>query len=135
AFAGAGLLGLVLIAAGAVQVPGKAVAIPTLGLGPIQVSGIPTPQQMMRIHENQPFTVPPGKLFVATGLGQAQLITGYAANLRFAGQVIVTYNFSSGLSPLGSLPPGIVASGGTVVSTDTPGGGATAVALGYLVDA
>jgi hypothetical protein len=134
ALAGAGLLGLALIASGAVQVPGNVQPI-LLSNGMVRVAGIPTPQQMMRVHEGQPFTVPPGKLFVVTGLGQAQLITGYAANLRFNGQIILTYNFSSGLSPFGDIPPGLAAPAGTVVSTDTPGGGTTAVTLGYLVDA
>jgi len=134
ALAGAGLLGLVLLAVGAVQVPGSAQRIP-ISNGLVRVAGIPTPQQMMRVHEGLPFTVPAGKLFVVTGLGQAQLITGYAANLRFNGQIILTYSFSSGLSPFGDIPPGIVAPEGTEVSTDTPGGGTTAVVLGYLVEA
>jgi len=126
----------VLIAAGAVQVPGRAVAIPTLAVGPVYVAGIPTPQQMMMVVEGQPFTIPAGKLFVVTGLGLANLVTGFGANLRFDDKVILTYPWSSSTPPFGDIPPGIVAPGGTVVSaeTTTPGG-TNARVLGYLVDA
>lgn len=136
ALAGVGLLGLVLLATGAVQTPGQFQKLGRWFPGPIQVEGIPTPQQMMRIVEGQPFTVPPGKLFVVTGLGLAQLTTGFGANLRIDGQAILTYHWSSGVSPFGDVPPGLVASAGSVVSTDTTTpGGVHAVVLGYLADA
>ncbi|HEX6885983.1 MAG TPA: hypothetical protein VF530_21595 [Planctomycetota bacterium] len=135
AVAGAGLLGLVLLAAAAAQTPVTLQQIPTGQSGQLRVAGIPTPQQMKRVVEGQPFTVPPGSLFVVTGLGQTQILTGSSANLRFDGQVALTCVFSSGLPPLGVVPPGLVAPGGTLISVETPGGGATALVLGYLVDA
>ena len=68
ALAGAGILGLVLLATSASQAhPTTFPANPF----PVTVEGIPTPQQMMRVVEGQPFTVPAGKVFVLTGLGKA----------------------------------------------------------------
>jgi len=87
ALAGAGMLSLVLVAAGAVQDRIQVRQFPGCGQGLVRVAGIPTPQQMMRVEEGRPFVVPEGKLFVVIGLDLANLTMGYAVNLRFDSQV------------------------------------------------
>ncbi len=136
ALAGAALLGLVLLATGAVQTAVPIVKLTRPFPGTIQVEGIPTPQQMMRVAEGQPFTVPTGKLFVVTGLGMAQVVAGYGAHLRFDGQPVVSFYWSGEVATFVPIPPGFVATAGTVVSADSASGsGTNAVATGYLVDA
>lgn len=143
-----GLLGGTLftnLAGGQVTPSGLTLYGPAGLLGPtvnVTVSGIPTPQQMMRIVGGPGFTVPAGKLFVATGMGAAQPV---AADQHVT--VGIDGNFALGgwLTQLGAggsiaqsdqiiqVPPGLVATAGqTVTVGDTTGQG---VLLGYLVDA
>ena len=127
ALAGCAILGLVLLVAGAVQVPGSARQSPfgAIGItvdGTVQVEGIPTPSQMMRVVEGTPFTVPSGKAFVATGVA-ANKFQGLVPpeeigiEVRFEGQKVLgrslkwTQVFSNeGSVALGesAIPPGLV---------------------------
>src|SRR5262245_62784082 len=130
ALAGAGLLGLMLLAAGAqsqIQVR------PWRGL--VRVAGIPDPRQMLVVSEDTPFVVPAQKLFVATGLGMSTeggpvlslLIDGIPA-------VVLRMESSSGFPSIRSLPLGLTAPAGATI-TVCGGGGLSARAWGYLVDA
>jgi len=68
AFAGAGLLGAILLVAGAAQVPLPPREIPA-GVGLTRVAGIPDPREMVVVREGTPYIVPPGRLLAITGLG------------------------------------------------------------------
>lgn len=70
ALAGAGLLAIMLLAAGAVQVSGGVQQIPTCPPGPVHVVGIADPNDIVLLREEDgPYTVPAGKVLVVTGLG------------------------------------------------------------------
>ena len=111
--------------------------------GPIQVEGIPTPAQMMRVVGGTPFTVPAGKLFVATGVRRmANLPAPDSSNqqwwmeVKFNSQIVVVFNGRWQQGPNGAggdgddknIQPGLTAPEGTLVET-------YGVLLGYLVDA
>ena len=100
---------------------------------------------MMRVMGGTPFTVPQGKLFVVTGLGSTttlSVLTELSVSVEFDGVPVVSAliiagdgnNLTGGGPAIPSVPPGIVANEGTVVSVSMnfvdPG-----VVLGYLADA
>ena len=142
ALVGAASLGVALLTVSAFQV--SVAKKPTqqllagLGItidGPVQIEGVPTPSQMMRIVEGSPFTVPPGKVFVVTGTAFSSGAFGPSdVNVLFDGVSVLNVDGNTG-SPTGgasAIPPGVVASEGTVVSVSSVG---TGVLLGYLADA
>jgi len=134
ALAGAGLLGLILMASGAAQTPVPLQQIATGQTGLIRVAGIPDPRQMLVIREGTPFVVPAGKLLVITGLGGTG--SGVVAGLRVDGvnQFAASGNLESGNAlSIRAVPPGFTVEAGLTVevSSGTPFGRA----WGYLVDA
>ena len=119
-------------------------------LPPFQILGVPTPQQMMRVVEGQPFTVPHGKLFVATGCGFTTQQVPFAGDqmafeISFSGVNVFAlsgrWSANQGLADGDglSIPPGLVASTGMLVAVDGLWDGdeadLTGVLLGYLADA
>ena len=103
------------------------------GIGPIQVEGIPTPGQMVRVEFNAPLVVPVGKLFVATGAGD---IGGNSSIVILFDGVYVYRHWihnGPGIDAFNStvIPPGLVAAEGTTVSIQDSGG----IIFGYLADA
>jgi len=96
ALVGAASLGVVLLTVSAFQAPsGKSPAqhlFSTLGLtinGPVQIEGIPTPSQMVRVVEGMAFTVPHGKVLVVTGLGVVTPATTSSAYATFDGAQVM----------------------------------------------
>ena len=109
--------------------------VPITLSGPVQVEGVPTPQQMMRIDEGSPFMVPAGKIFVATGTGFTNSPPGqHQALVEFDNTSVLNNQADSGRPTTMAIPPGLVAHEGTVVRVS---GNASnpAVLLGYLADA
>ena len=115
----------------------------------VRIEGIPAPSQMKRIVEGTPLTVPNDKLFVATGVGRESSGDGNPGSgnvMRFQVQfdnvdVFWRFGIHQGMDgrTVGdlSIPPGLMAPGGTVVSIeaeDDLGGQHTGVLLGYLAD-
>jgi hypothetical protein len=136
ALAGAGLLGLVILAAGAVQTP---IRVHPNCTGSGQVAGIPTPQQMMRVREGETFTVPAAKIFVVTGLGSILEHDNSVVLFLDGENWLVTHPrvYDQDVTTIRPVPPGLTASAGQVV---TVAGGNPLVAtdaqvVGYLVDA
>jgi hypothetical protein len=156
---GAALVGLSLVTSGAFTPQGSSGA---RDVSAIQILGQPRPQEMMRVTEGAAFTVPPNKLFVVTGLLSTYAVApsdgDNIVTLAFDGQDIAAALLSGArrgsaspggsqenssshtVSPYGggpslaSVPPGLVATAGQVVTViDNTSGVGTA--LGYLVDA
>ena len=111
----------------------------------IQTEGVTTPNQMMRVTEGTPFTVPAGKLFVVTGLAHndGQLSGGgevATVTVRFGGVAVLAADIQhlttnrDGAATIASVPPGLVAPAGTeiVADLDADGAGSLGVILGYL---
>jgi hypothetical protein len=133
ALAGAGALGLVMLVAGAMQVPRSPAADTALGAGPIQVAGIPDPRQMLVIREGTPYVVPQGKVLAVTALGA--LINGIVVALSIDGQTEMTSvaNMPSACpGTINPIPPGLTAHAGSTVEVQS--GGIYGRAWGYLVD-
>lgn len=138
-------------AGGLLLLMGAAQAIQPIKLftinGPVEVTGIPRPDQLMRVVEGTPFVVPTGKLFVVTGLGS----TGHAyapgpdkrVAISFNGTAVLEamiYDWQGGGSYGGGgpavpeVPRGLVAAEGTSVTVADEGTD-SGVALGFLADA
>ena len=140
---GALALATVLIVAGAMQAPTasghRAVQSPVMDLGltidgSVHVEGIPRPEEMMRIEEGTPFTVPAGKALVLTALGSAQ--GGSMTTLLVDGVAEFEKAMTTSPTP-GSMmfvPAGFRIDAGSVVTVST-GFPADGRAWGYLVDA
>ena len=137
ALAGAGLLGLTLVAAGATQGHGPArVRI----VHPVDVVGIPDPRDIIVIDEGTPYVVPVGKLFVVTAFGRTRfgntasrllLVDGVVVlEVDIRGNIFSTGTASMSMSP---VPPHLVVSGGSTLSINPVSGGGRA--WGYLIDA
>jgi len=95
-------------------------SVPIVVRGPVQVEGVPTPQQMMRVKQGTPFTVPAGKLFVVTGVGAETMSQGadYIAIVIFDGlDAWATSIAANGAAIDGHVPAGLVAQQGQVVTT------------------
>lgn len=107
--------------------------------GPVEVAGVPTPQQMMRIVEGQPFVVPNGKIFVATGIGADQILFSGKFDLRIHSTIVAEAELPRGSVPSASIlpvPPGIAAHAADTVDVVEPNAtGVVGIALGYLADA
>lgn len=104
------------------------------GLGPVQVEGVPTPQQMMRVVEGQPFAVPAGKVLVCTGVGRVGNVNA-PLDIRFDGSNVLVVWATQSTSQLAAIPQGLVAASGVSVSVFDNGGSQEGVLLGYLADA
>jgi len=148
ALVGAASLGVVLLTVSAFQVsvsksPTQQM-LGSLGIsidGPIQVEGIPTPSQMMRVVEGTSYSVPSGKVFVATGLGRAGNDNSDKATLRIDGvpvaqslPAIGSSNDMNDSTTIRSLPPGMAAKAGQSVSVETDSSSGGGIVLGYLAD-
>ena len=142
ALAGAALLGLTLVAAGAAQDKRVQVdSVEPLGnatqslriVNPIEVIGIPDPRDMLVIKgEDGPYVVPTGKLFVLTGLGPATGTSNLSAHLYVDG-VVEAYAIDAilcGVSVM-EVPRGFIVSSGKTITVGDP----NARAWGYLIDA
>ena len=131
---------------------------------PDRIDGIPAPEDMLTVREGEPFTVPPGKKWVLTGLTRdsVQMVypeTTFAAVLFDGARVIGGHlqcltSENANISPPAEadgnvirVPPGICAGPGTVVTvielsyanSSARGGPAspspiTTLALGYLYE-
>jgi len=135
ALAGAGLLGLILVASGAAQSPMPLQQLPTGQVGLVRVAGIPDPRLMLVIRDGTPLVVPAGKLLVITGLGATGF--GTSVSLSIDGTLEVTTPLPQGTAYSATvlqLPPGLTAAAGSTVhvTSSQPGGGR---AWGYLADA
>jgi len=133
ALAGAGLLGLILVASGAAQTRSLFHQIPT-GSGTVRVAGIPDPRDMLVIREGTPFVVPQGKLLVVTALGATA--NSVTVNLMIDGQreaqgVVNMPTF--GPTTMAQLPMWLTIGSGATVEAVT--GSIYGRAWGYLVDA
>jgi len=132
ALAGAGLLGLALLASGAVQVPGSAQPI-MFSNGLVRVAGIPDPRQMVVIKEGAPFIVPAGKILVVTALGA--LTNGIVVDLLVDGQKeaeVVANMPTANPGTIDPLPVGLTVHAGSTVEPFC--GSIFGRAWGYLVD-
>ncbi len=63
--------------------------------GPVRVEGIPTPQQMVRVVEGSPFTVPVGKLLVVTGTGATGWNPSSGLSIKFDGVIVLNTRLHS----------------------------------------
>ena len=137
ALAGAGAVALILGLVSMMQAPTH--------IPPFEIKGIPTPNSMMRVTEGVPFTVPAGKLFVATGIGGTLNNKDFWVNVVFDGEIVLTaiptmtpggVVVASGAGPsIPAIPPGLVADNGTVVEVMDSLTLGKGVLLGYLADA
>jgi hypothetical protein len=93
----------------------------------VQVVGIPAPEDMVLIKEEDgAFTVPPGKVFVLTGIGADQLTTGITDFLIdnvliLRGPSVVLWGSDFGFNPgpsIAPVPAGVVARSGASITVD-----------------
>ena len=134
ALAGAGPLGLVLMATGAVQTPVPIAKLTRPFPGSVQVIGIPDPREMLIIREGTPFLVPPGKILVLTALGG--LTNSLVVDLLIDGQKedeAVANMPTANSGTMDPLPVGLTAHAGSTV--EVASGSIFGRAWGYLVDA
>lgn len=142
ALCGAGVATLVLFTTSAVQErgsmsqvsPGNNQEAVILPVGPVAVAGIPTPSQMMRVEEGTPFSVPPEKVFVVTGVGSNT--TNTSINITVSFDAVSVWHWkvrTNDVQSTPAVPPGLVAQAGEVVSVVDDHTG-RAVILGYLAD-
>ena len=96
----------------------------------VQVAGIPAPHTMVRIQEGSPYTVPPGKLFVATGLGSTSS-SGTDVAIEFDGVPVWFGSLTSNAQTTHAVPAGLVSGPGSTVSA----AGISSTVLGYLANA
>ncbi len=118
----------------------------------IRVEGIPAPDEMVYLFKapptvpqppvnnfhTLPWTVPPGKVLVLTGITPffaSGVVTGA---INFNGTMVLMFTFSDTNGSLGTdlfklIPPGVVAPAGTVIDLSTSGN-PPIVILGYLAD-
>ena len=135
AFAGAGLV------AGIFGLVSITTAPPPYHVFHIQIEGVPTPNQMMRVVEGVPFTVPEGKLFVvaeAASRGSGTDSTNRKDSfIEFDGEVVYAVRLSTGDGYPSHPVVGLVAPAGTVVSVreENDLGTDQGLVLGYLADA
>ena len=140
ALVGAASLGVVLLTVSTFQAPtGSSPArqlFSTLGItidGPVQVEGIPAPNQIMRVVEGTPLTVPVGKIFVAVSLGSLKG-GSHTTELHFDSAKVFQVTTSGALAELPR--PYIAAGPGTVVEPMFGDGDPDdAEVWGYLGDA
>ena len=138
ALAGAGLLTLVLLAAGAVQAPIRVQAFPDCA-GLVRVAGIPDPRDMVVIKEGTPFVVPPGKLLAISGLGGTHDLGANTLEVtlrvdgrdEFAASVRLPYGSGTTMA---EPPPGFTVHAGSTVEV-VSANGSFGCAWGYVVDA
>jgi hypothetical protein len=128
ALIGAAIVCLTMLTVGAVTVQGTS---STRDVSAIENVNEPHPRDFVRIDEGVPFTTPAGKLFHLTSLG-GTVVSDWFYICTFDGVVVVTAR-ANGKCSAALLPPGFVASAGTVVALPNSQNGA--VATGYLVDA
>jgi hypothetical protein len=134
-------MGLVFVCVAAMQSSPRdtisASLLPLTISGKIQVAGIPTPQQMMRVVEGSPFTVPANMLFVVTGTAVDAWNTNSGHQTLFNGTVVLNSRIHNGVGTgalsVMPIPPGLVAPAGT--SIDCAAGAGKGIVLGYLADA
>lgn len=122
-------------------------AILALGAAPVppgqgfRIEYGPLPKDMMSVREGQPFTVPPGKVYVCAGLGTNGFGTSTTVTLTIDGvsllQAIPTIGAAGGPDggggpSIASVPPGLTASAGSVVEVVSSVG--EGLALGYLAN-
>jgi hypothetical protein len=117
-------------------IAGSTVAPALLSSIHVQVAGIPAPSQMRYVTNSSPFTVPPSKLFVVTGVGYVAA-GAKEVEVQFNGTTVLWRRpeltgaqGSISIGPM-TVPPGLAAPAGTVVSTPQQQG----LILGYLADA
>ncbi len=130
ALIGAALVCLTMLTVGAIAVQGSS---STRDVSAIENVNEPHPRDYVRIEFSTPYTVPAGKLFHLTGLGDLS-VTSQWINFRVDAQIATRAIFQNSLSTNGILAttPGVVAASGSVLSVS---GANVPVALGYLVDA
>ena len=134
ALAGAGLLGFVLMAAAAMQVPGSVQRFPVRPAREFRIAGIPDPRQMVVIKEGTPFVVPAGKILAVTGLGgaaQGAVVTVWVDGTREV-QAWAELSYGNAVT-VREVPPGLVVQAGSTVLVDS--GTLLGRAWGYLADA
>jgi len=123
---GLGLVGASMVAAillGGIPFPALAARQSRIAFdasGPVEIVGIPTPDQMLTIYEDTPFTVPPDSYFVVTGVGRSKTSpSAYRVDVLFDGQAMLKTSFSydayGAAGMLADVPPGLVAPAGVVV--------------------
>lgn len=139
---GAAFAVLLVIAIGAQSpIPVLKCRVPHANEQVIKVKGIPAPEDMVRIIEGSPFVVPEGRVFVATGVGVDHEVAPGRAEIRFDGVSVFyrqwrnIFGGANGFASESSVPPGLVAPPGTVVTVDNSLGATyKAILLGYLAD-
>ena len=139
ALTGVAAAGLVLLLMSAMQTTGPGPRLAFQGFQfkintPIQVEGIPTPQQMLRVVEGVPLTVPANKVFVVTGLGDIADVSGVAV-LFLDGVAVLSSrpqtSSSNSATSVRPVPTGLTAAEGVIISVTGPNIGQV---FGYLVD-
>jgi hypothetical protein len=86
------------------------------------VSYGPEPRDMVQIKQGTPYVVPAGKIFVLTGLGDAEALD--YARLVVNGQIeaiISTGCSNGGGSSLVAVPPGFTVQAGSTISAEATG--------------
>ncbi len=134
ALAGAGLLGLVLIASGAAQGHGP---VRVRIVNPVEVGGIATPQAIFTVLEKNispeiglpPYMVPAGKLLVITAVGTTG---GSVCRILVDGAEVYRGGGPQRIDP---VPPHLTATAGSEVEVgDNNGGTQTGLMWAYLVE-
>jgi|SRR5688572_23762457 len=126
------VVGLVVVGAKAPKVQGFLRPPPRA----FEIIGIPAPNDMVTIKaELGPFTVPPGRLLVLTGLGHIGVCTGCSVALVIdaAVELNANVNITSGQCSIAPIPTGFAIPSGSVV-TFAGCCAPNARAVGYLAD-
>lgn len=108
-------------------------AAPTLTQARVEYG--PHPRDMVQVKQGTPYTVPPGKLFVLTGLGGADNLGYSQLSVDGASEAAVMATCSNGGgSTVASVPSGFTVPGGSTISVVTTSGGGQSRAWGYLAN-
>lgn len=136
ALAGAALIVAVALVASA-QSPTPGRVLPPRSPELVHVAGIPDPNDLVLIRqEDGPYTVPPGKILVITGLGSSLAV--YQSSLIVDGVYLATrdvvFGFDGGAAAFASIGemPALPLHAGAVITLDGYQGGGRAT--GYLAD-
>jgi len=128
---GATALGLLLLVTGAGVKEPQFLKLPVEST--LTIAGVPSPDQMIRVVDGEPMTVPVGKRLVVTGLASLpEPPPSQRVGVLFDGEYVIQAGLTDG--SIAGIPPGLVAQSGTVVEVRDNNGTAqkSCVLLGYL---
>lgn len=95
----------------------------------------PHPRDMVQIKQGSPYVVPAGRLFVLTGIGNADGLGHSSLSVDGVTQLTHYTSCSNGGGPtVGSVPSGFTVAPGSMIELNTHSGSGQARAWGYLAN-